>query len=220
MAPFVEFDLAVIIHSTTESVRLYGTPVSIGGKTPNMLTVRSERQTVSCRGLAVPGARNTQFYDSDFDLYVFSKTIAWNYEQQRLYKGDTIHEDRRMYLYIYYNPEKQVDDAKNFNRSFSVTYRHQDKIDQAHERYGFFVLLSNELKNPITALKLYRMRDIAEKAFWNYKDRLNLRRTLTSSESSLEGKLFVEFVALIYLSYINKKMIDGHLYSKHDARVV
>ena len=59
------------------------------------------------------------------------------------------------------------------------------------------------------------MRDIAEKAFWNYKDRLNLRRTLTSSESSLEGKLFVEFVALIYLSYINKKMIDGQLYSKY-----
>ena len=140
-----------------------------------------------------------EFYDSDFDLYVFSKTIAWNYEQQRPYKGDTIHEDRRMYLHLYYNPEKQVDDAKSFNRSVSVTYR-QDKIDQAHERYGFFVLLSNEVKEPITALKLYRMRDIAEKAFWNYKDRLNLRRTLTSSESSLEGKLFVEFVALIYLS--------------------
>ena len=189
-----------------------------------------------------------EFYDSDFDLYVFSKTIAWDYEQQRPYKGDTIHEDRRMYLHLYYNPEKQVDDAKSFNRrmlqyceeilsghrvpehekeyrkyfeiketpkrGISVTYR-QDKIDQAHERYGFFVLLSNEVKDPITALKLYRMRDIAEKAFWNYKDRLNLRRTLTSSESSLEGKLFVEFVALVYLSYINKKMTDGHLYSKY-----
>ena len=189
-----------------------------------------------------------EFYDNDFDLYVFSKTIAWDYEQQRPYKGDIIREDRRMYLHLYYNPEKQVDDAKNFNRrmlqyreeilsghrvpehekeyrkyfeiketpkrGISVTYR-QDKIDQAHERYGFFVLLSNEVKDPITALKLYRMRDIAEKAFWNYKDRLNLRRTLTSSESSLEGKLFVEFVALIYLSYINKKMIDGHLYSKY-----
>ena len=189
-----------------------------------------------------------EFYDNDFDLYVFSKTIAWDYEQQRPYKGDTIHEDRRMYLHLYYNPEKQVDDAKNFNRrmlqyreeilsghrvpehekeyrkyfeiketpkrGISVTYR-QDKIDQAHERYGFFALLSNEVKDPITALKLYRMRDIAEEAFWNYKDRLNLRRTLTSSESSLEGKLFVEFVALIYLSYINKKMIDGQLYSKY-----
>ena len=189
-----------------------------------------------------------EFYDSDFDLYVFSKTIAWDYEQQRPYKGDTIHEDRRMYLHLYYNPEKQVDDAKGFNRrmlqyreeilsghrvpehekeyrkyfeiketpkrGISVTYR-QDKINQVHERYGFFVLLSNEVKDPITALKLYRMRDIAEKAFWNYEDRLNLRRTLTSSESSLEGKLFVEFIALIYLSYINKKMEDCHLYSRY-----
>ena len=57
-----------------------------------------------------------EFYNSDFDLYVFSKTTAWDYEQQRPYKGDTLHEDRRMYLHLYYNPEKQVDDAKNFNR--------------------------------------------------------------------------------------------------------
>ena len=97
-------------------------------------------------------------------------------------------------------PEHEKEYRKYFEiketpkRGISVTY-HQDKIDEAHERYGFFALLSNEVKDPITALKLYRMRDIAEKAFWNYKDRLNLRRTLTSSESSLEGKLFVEFVA-------------------------
>lgn len=189
-----------------------------------------------------------EHYDSDFELYVFTKTIAWNYEQHRPYKGDTIHEERRMYLHLYYNPEKQVDDAKNFNRrmlqyreeilsgrrvpehekeyrkyfniketpkrGISITYR-QENIDAAHERYGFFILLSNEVKDPVTALKLYRMRDIAEKAFWNYKDRLNLRRTQTSSESALEGKLFVEFVALIYLSYINKKMEDGHLYEKY-----
>ena len=59
------------------------------------------------------------------------------------------------------------------------------------------------------------MRDVIEKAFWNIKERLNLRRTLTSSESSLEGKLFVEFVALIYLSYIKKKMEETGLFSKY-----
>lgn len=65
-----------------------------------------------------------EFYDSDFNLYVFSKTIAWDYEQQRLYKGDTIHENRRMYLHLYYNPEKQVYDAKNFNRRM-LQYREE-----------------------------------------------------------------------------------------------
>lgn len=60
---FVEFDLAVMIHSTTESVRLYGTPVLTGGKALNYLTVRSGLLTVSCRGLVVPRARNTQFQE-------------------------------------------------------------------------------------------------------------------------------------------------------------
>ena len=59
------------------------------------------------------------------------------------------------------------------------------------------------------------MRDIVEKAFWNIKERLNMRRTLVSSESSLEGKLFVEFVALIYLSYIKNKMDEAGLFSKY-----
>lgn len=88
-------------------------------------------------------------------------------------------------------------------------------MDSVRERYGFFVLISNEVKDPVTALRLYRMRDVIEKAFRNIKERLNLRRTLTSSESSLEGKLFVEFVALIYLSYIKKKMEEAGLFSRY-----
>ena len=65
MAPFVEFDLSAMIHSTTESVRLYGTPVLTGGKLLNMLTVRSGLLAVSCCGLVVPGARNTHCRNSD-----------------------------------------------------------------------------------------------------------------------------------------------------------
>ena len=153
-----------------------------------------------------------------------------------------------MYLHLYYNPDKQVDDAKAFNRELdmlkeellsgkrvpehekdykkyfdiketpvrgiSLTYK-QDEINAARERYGFFTLISNEVKDPVTAIRLYRMRDIVEKAFWNIKERLNLKRTLTSSESSLEGKLFVEFVALIYLSYIKNKMEEAGLFSRY-----
>lgn len=35
-----------------------------------------------------------------------------------------------------------------------------------------------------------------------------------SSELSLNGKLFVEFVALIYLSYVKKKMQEAKLFDK------
>lgn len=190
-------------------------------------------------------------YNDDYELYAFSKTIAWNYEQQRPYKGDVLRDGRRMYLHLYFNPEKQAEDSKNFNRKLTgwtkelssgrriaehekyykkyfiiketpkrgstVTVR-QDEVDKARERYGFFVLLSNEVKDPFTALSLYRTRDVVEKAFWNIKDRLNLRRTLTSSESALEGKLFVSFVALIYLSYLKKRMEKSGLLQKYTMR--
>ena len=42
-----------------------------------------------------------------------------------------------------------------------------------------------------------------------------MRRTLVSSEQSLSGKLFVEFVALIYLSYLNQQMQQAHLYKDY-----
>ena len=182
------------------------------------------------------------------ELYVFSKTIDWNYEQERPYKGDVIEEKRRMYLHLYFNPDKFAEDSKALNkkldslkgellagkrvpehekdyqkyfeiretpkRGISLSYK-QGAIDATRERYGFFVLVSNEVKDPVVALSLYRTRDVVEKAFWNIKERLNLRRTLASSESSLEGKLFVEFIALIYLSYIKKKMEESGLFAKY-----
>jgi transposase len=82
----------------------------------------------------------------------------------------------------------------------------EEAVKQAKRYYGFFALLSNEKMDSTTALELYRNKDLVEKAFGNLKERLNLRRTLVSSEKSLDGKLFVEFVALIYLSYLKKQM--------------
>ena len=189
-----------------------------------------------------------EHYNSNLELYVFSKTIAWEYEQDRPYKGDTVKETRRMYLHLYFNPDKCSNDGKAFNqkldqlkeelltgkripehekdyekyfiikktpkRGTSLSFK-QEAIDTTRERYGFFVLISNEVKDPVTALSLYRMRDVVEKAFWNVKQRLNLHRALTSSELALDGKLFVEFVALIYLSCIKKKMEAAGLFSRY-----
>ena len=66
-----------------------------------------------------------------------------------------------------------------------------------------------------TALHLYRMKDVVEKAFGNIKERLNMRRMLVSSERSLDGKLFVEFVALILVSYLDHKMREADLYEDY-----
>lgn len=91
----------------------------------------------------------------------------------------------------------------------------QEVVDQAKRYYGFFVLLSNETMDTVTALEIYRNKDVVEKAFGNLKERLNMRRTLVSSEQSLDGKLFTEFIALIYLSYIKKQMQKKSLFKKY-----
>jgi transposase len=89
------------------------------------------------------------------------------------------------------------------------------EVQNAKRYYGFFALLSNEKTDSITALKIYRNKDIVEKAFGNLKERLNLRRTLVSSEQSLNGKLFVEFIALIFLSHINNRMQEAKMYKNY-----
>ena len=187
-------------------------------------------------------------YNENYELYIFTKTICWDYEENRPYKKDTVSGERRLYLHLYYNPDKAANDAKVFNRKlselkaellsgkrvpeheadyeryFTVTKTpkrgigiayNQEAIDKKRERYGFFTLISNEIKDPVRALELYRSRNIIERAYFDIKGRLNMRRTLVSSDSSLEGKCFVEFVALIFLSYIKQKMEEKNLFKQY-----
>lgn len=117
-------------------------------------------------------------------------------------------------------PEHEKQYTKYFNvsttpvRGTKVTVK-QEAVDAAEKDYGFFTLISNEIKDPIKALEMYRNKDLVEKAFGNLKERLNMRRTSVSSDSALEGKLFVQFIALIYLSYIKKQMSAQGLYKSY-----
>jgi hypothetical protein len=192
--------------------------------------------------------RNLEHYSPKYDLYGCTVPIKWTYSQKRPYKGDTITEERRMYLHIYYNPERALDDERGFNRNIlslrdellrgkrkedhekqyaiyfdiketpkrgiQVSIK-QDALAKAKRFYGYFALVSNEVREPILALEIYRNKDLIEKNFGNLKERLNFRRTLVSSEESLEGKIFVEFLALIYLAYIKKQMQDKNLFRKY-----
>ena len=192
--------------------------------------------------------RKLECYDEQSGLYVHSETIKWDYEQARPYKGDVLKDERRMYLHLYYNPEKALEEEISFNRTilslrseltsgrrvpehekmyakyFDVRETpargvrvsvKEEACDEAKKQYGYFVLLSNDIKDPVRALHIYRTKDVVEKAFGNIKERLNGRRMLVSSDAALEGKLFVQFVALIYLSYIRKHMIDKKLFGKY-----
>jgi transposase len=158
-----------------------------------------------------------------------------------------------MYLHIYFNGAKTVEDKISFNkmldaleeelllgnrnpehekqyakyyginttpvRGIQLTPK-QEAIDEAEENYGYFALMSNSIKDPFEALDIYRSKDLIEKAFGNLKERLNMRTTTVSSDINLEGKLFVQFIALIYLSYVKKMMNDKNLFKNYTMQEV
>jgi transposase len=130
--------------------------------------------------------------------------------EEELLSGKKNPEHEKQYMKYYEVKETPV-------RGISLTPK-QEAIDAAEKNYGYFALLSNGVKDPLDALDIYRSKDMIEKAFGNLKERLNMRRTSVSSEENLEGKLFVQFVALIYLSYIKKVMSDKDLFKNYTTQ--
>lgn len=113
--------------------------------------------------------------------------------------------------------------SKDYAKYFTITETpkrgrkvtaNEEMMKEVAKNFGYFALLSNEVKDPFEALSIYRSKDIVEKGFGNLKERLNFRRLQVSSELSLNGKIFIEFIALIYLSYVKKKMQDAGLFDK------
>nr|WP_301665446.1 hypothetical protein [Methanoculleus sp. FWC-SCC1] len=109
--------------------------------------------------------------------------------------GEVVRSSHQKYFLIRTTPKRWT----------RVTVR-EEVVSKARRDYGFFALITNETMDTVTALELYRNKDVVEKAFGNLKERLSMRWALVSSEQNLDGKLFVQFVALIYLSsYIKNR---------------
>jgi len=96
-------------------------------------------------------------------------------------------------------------------RGMQIQYK-DDAIQKRMGQFGYFVLLSNDIKDPVAAIEIYRRKDMIEKAFDNLKERLEMKRTIVHSDQALAGKFFLQFLALIYISYVHKHMRDNNLY--------
>lgn len=95
----------------------------------------------------------------------------------------------------------------------------QQAIKEALHRCGFFALLTSEKQlDSQQVLAIYRKKDRVEKSFNNLKDRLSLRRTRCSRNDNFNGKVFVQFIALMVVSHIRKVMSAQNLYARYSYR--
>ena len=95
-----------------------------------------------------------------------------------------------------------------------------DAIQRYRNRYaGFYVLLTNDIKDPVEALRVYRNKDAVEKCFDDLKNQLDMKRLRIHSSASMDGRLFVQFIALIFMSALRIKMRNTGLIVNYSTRV-
>ncbi|MDV2888419.1 hypothetical protein RYX45_24975, partial [Alkalihalophilus pseudofirmus] len=61
-------------------------------------------------------------FHPQFGTYGICRTIEWDYEQMRPYKGDVQEGKRRAYLLLFYNPEKAAKDQADMNEYLTSLY--------------------------------------------------------------------------------------------------
>jgi transposase len=98
----------------------------------------------------------------------------------------------------------------------ALTYElNMGKVDERLGRAGFFVLLSSKLGlGSCDVLGIYRDRDLVEKSFDNFKNRLDFKRMRTHYDKTMEGKMFVGFLALILRTCMLRK-VKGNPLTRH-----
>ena len=106
--------------------------------------------------------------------------------------------------------QKQIDSyltVKRTAKGVKVDFK-MDGIEEAKRYWGYFVLVSNEIKDPFDALKAYRSREKLEELFATYKDSFDGRKPRTWYPENLYGRQFAQFVGLGYHCFLAKRILD------------
>jgi transposase len=146
------------------------------------------------------------FYNSstaaaDYEAFL-NKMHLWENEL----KNDQLIEDHQKYYAKYFLIRNTPKHGRqiSYNKPAIEAYKKNTA--------GYLVLISNDIKDPIEALTVYRTKDVVEKAFDNLKNSLDMKRLRVHLQENMKGRLFIQFIALILVSYIHKVMSDNDLF--------
>ena len=131
--------------------------------------------------------------------------------KQELENDTRIHDHEEAYKTFFIIKETPV-------RGRKVIYN-DEVIKQYIRKYaGFFAILTNDFKDPVEALLVYRNKDVVEKCFDDLKNQLDMKRLRVHDSVAMDGRLFVQFIASILMSALRKKMRASNLIEKYTIR--
>lgn len=106
-----------------------------------------------------------------------------------------------------------------------VRGRQVDYNDEAISMYrkkyaGFFAILTTRKMQALEALEIYRNKDVIEKSFDDLKNQLDLKRLRMHSSGRISARIFVQFIALILRSQIQKTMREQALSDRFSPKLL
>lgn len=173
-------------------------------------------------------------------LYIHSRLYPWGDDNRRCYvhlfynaQARATAVDRFNAQLVSYREELETNNLINehkaaYNEFFivketpkrgrNITYNNQ-AVSQYINRYaGFQALFTNAVKDPVETLIIYRNKDVVEKSFDDLKNQLDMNRLRMHSAESVNGRLFIQFIALIYICALRKEMRKSDLIRKYTVR--
>lgn len=105
-------------------------------------------------------------------------------------------------------------------RGRKVMYK-EDEIQKYKQNHtGWFVMISNKTKDATEALRNYRQKDAVEKGFDDLKNDLDMKRLRIHSNAAMEGRFFIQFIALILVTYLKGVMESQGWMRNHNLQEV
>jgi transposase len=103
-------------------------------------------------------------------------------------------------------------------RGTKVSYKTKAVREYISRYTGFQAILTTNIKDPMEALSIYRDKDVVEKSFDDLKNQIDMKRLRMHSSATVDGRLFVQFIALIYMSSLRREMRKSILIERYTVR--
>jgi hypothetical protein len=124
----------------------------------------------------------------DFDS--FTRKLLQYKEELESGNHVEVHEEAyRRYLIVAQTPR----------RGLRVSFN-EEAVEKHRKRYaGFFCIFSSNIKDSLKALQVYRAKEAVENSFDDLKNQLDVKRLRVHSSAAMDSRLFLQFIALIFL---------------------
>ena len=105
-------------------------------------------------------------------------------------------------------------------RGLKVEYNEEAIREHRNNTSGWFVMITNDVKDPVKALEIYRRKDAVEKGFDDLKNDLDMKRLRIHSAAAMDGRIFIQYIALILSTRIKVVMNMHNMFKNHDMQEV